>query len=163
MDYVCIWWKWEVDRRQVESRVVCHLWKKHSWRDPISQPQDHYWREENQFFVQKFLKSYIESIFMQNSNYAVIITEQPGWTFTLLWCWHHKKLKKMRIGFWILCLEVSVIFRNRAISTRKICVFVQVGILIHIQNKKWSLTFMYELKQENKGTDVYRRISLIPE
>ena len=41
---------------------------------------------------------------------------------------------------------MSVICNNRAISTSKLCVFVQVGILINIQNKKLSITFMFELK-----------------
>ena len=56
----------------------------------------------------------------------------------------------MRIGFWILCLKMSVIFSNRAISTSKICVFVQVDILIDIQNKKWSITFCLSQNRKTK-------------
>ena len=56
---------------------------------------------------------------------------------------------------------MSVIFSNGMISTSEICVFVQVGILINIQTKNDQITFMFELEQENRGTDVSWRISLI--
>ena len=42
---MCIWWELKVGQRQLEIRAACHLWKKHSWWDPISKLEERNQRE----------------------------------------------------------------------------------------------------------------------
>ena len=120
---------------------------------PHKSTQDRYWREENHFFLYNGFKKVKLSLYSCKIQIMQSLS-LDNQVERLQFCdfWHHN-LKKMRIGFSILCLKMSVIFSNRTISTSKICVFVQVGILINIQNKKMINNFHVRVrtgKQRNR-------------
>ena len=75
---------------------------------------------------------------MQNSNYAVIITEQLGYTYpnpTKRDCILAQEIMKIRITIWMFCIQISVTVSNQTISTSIICVSVLVSSLINIQRQ----------------------------
>ena len=70
---------------------------------------------------------------------------------------------KIRIPFWMLCIQISVTFINQTISTSIICVSVLVSSLINIQEQNVINTFHVRVQQVNRGSYVYWRTSLIPQ
>ena len=57
------------------------------------------------------------------------------------------KTMKIRITFWMFCIQISVSFSNQTISTSIIWVHVLVGSLINIQKQN----MINKLKQEKRG------------
>ena len=70
---------------------------------------------------------------------------------------------KIRIRFWMFCIQISVTFSNQTISTSIICFSVLLSSLINIQKQNMINNFNIRVQQVNRGIYVYRRTSLIPQ
>ena len=88
---------------------------------------------------------------MQNSNYAVIITAQLGYT-SMFPCSAKRdsilesKIMKVRITIFMFCIQISVTFNNLTISKSKICVSVLVSSLINIPKQNMINNFHVRVK-----------------